>query len=42
MRDDHDGDCLDGFLTAMMWFFSGPWWLYLLIILIVVLGLWYF
>lgn len=37
MWDDHDDDWFDGFLTAMAWCFSGPWWLYLLIIIIIAL-----
>jgi hypothetical protein len=38
--DDSDSDFFDGFSTGM-WFFNGPWWLYLLIILIVVAILYY-
>lgn len=37
MWDEHDDDWFDGFLAAMIWFFSGPIWLCILIILIVAL-----
>ncbi len=31
--DESDSDWFDGFLEAMFWFFGGPWWVYVLIVL---------
>lgn len=42
MWDDDDSDYFEGFIDAMIWFFSGPLWVFVLIIVIVALGLWWF
>lgn len=42
MWDDDDSSWFDGFSEAMFWFFTGPLWLYILILLAVAGVLWYF